>query len=483
MKVVVLGLDGACFELINPWLKNGSLPNLRKLVKDGVSGPLESWPPPVTCPSWKCYSTGLNPGKLGVYWWQIVDVRRRRISIPSSRSFRGKEIWDYLAEAGFSSGVLNMPTTYPPKPIKGFMVAGGPLSLEIGYAYPPWLEERLRQMGYRVHPKERISSREKAVEAFDELLELFEMRFKVAYRLAKEFQVNFLHLTIFYINTLHHFLWDHPLVKRAWQAIDELVGWVLSAWDVEDIIIISDHGSNPIKSVFAVNAWLKREGYLRFSSGRLKGVLAKLGLTRERLGPLLARLIGEKAVSRLSSSTVPQALIPSGIGEIDWASSKALGSGQGPLYLLGTERGSEEYEKLRDELIEKLEGLRDPRTGLKVIAKAHRAEELYGSLFGPAPDIILEQSPGCHIEGSLAAEKPFGEPDKWAAENAKYGLFIAHGPDFKKGLRVEGAKITDVAPTVLCLYGLRAPTYMDGHVLVEALAPKAQKRKHAQNRG
>jgi len=470
MKVVVIGLDGACFKLLNPWLKDGSLPNMRKLVKEGVSGPLESWPPPVTCPSWKCYSTGLNPGKLSVYWWQIVDVKRRRFLMPNSRSFKGKEIWDYLAEAGFSSGVLNMPTTYPPRPVEGFMVAGGPLSLEVGYAYPPWLEKRLKRMGYRVHPKESISSREEAIEAFEDILELFELRFKTAYKLAKEFHVDFLHLTVFYINTLHHFLWDHPLVKRAWQALDELVGEAVDAWGAEDIIIISDHGSNPIKSVFAINAWLKREGYLRLPSMGPKGLLAKLGSARRRLGPLLAMFISERRLSRISYSMRFRLPVPLGVGEIDWTSSRAIGSGQGPLYLLGVKKGSEEYERLRDELIKKLEELRDPRTGLKVIAKAHRAEELYGSLRGHAPDIILEQSPGCHIEGSLTAERPFSEPDKWVAENAKYGLFIAYGRDFKKGLRIEGARITDVAPTVLHLYGLRAPAHMDGHVLVDALA-------------
>ena len=471
MKVVVLGLDGASFDLIGRWLKGGLLPNLAKIIHEGVSGPLESWLPPVTCPSWKCYSTGLNPGKLGVYWWQMVDVARRRIYMPNSKSFHGREIWDYLAEAGFSSGVLNMPTTYPPKPVRGFMVAGGPLALEFSFTYPPKLERELRRKGYRVHPEARISDQESIKAAFDEFLKLFESRFRTAYELAMKFKVDFLHLTIFYINTLHHFLWDHPLVKEAWAFIDELVGWLLNSWPFEDLIIISDHGSSPIKNVFAINAWLREQGYLRLGPRGVKALLARIGLTRERLGALLSRFFDRMSLSRPGPSALAS-LLPLATGEIDWRSSKAFGSGQGPVYLIGVKRGTKEYNALREELIRRFEALRNPITGEKLIAKAHRAEELYGVLRGPAPDIILEQAPGCHIEGGLAAQKSLGEPDRWVAENARTGIFMAYGQHFKKGLRIEGARITDIAPTVLHLFGLKPPAYMDGRPLFRALSVK-----------
>ncbi|MFW6121196.1 MAG: alkaline phosphatase family protein, partial [Petrotogales bacterium] len=73
MRVIVIGLDGAHFELIEPWLKKGELPNIKKCIEEGVSADMEVCLPPVTSPNWKCYSTGLNPGKLGIFWWENID--------------------------------------------------------------------------------------------------------------------------------------------------------------------------------------------------------------------------------------------------------------------------------------------------------------------------------------------------------------------------------------------------------------------------
>jgi len=79
MKLVVVGLDGASFELLDPWIEEGSLPNLRKIKDSGVYGDMESCLPPVTSPNWKCYSTGKNPGKLGIFWWENIDVKNKRV--------------------------------------------------------------------------------------------------------------------------------------------------------------------------------------------------------------------------------------------------------------------------------------------------------------------------------------------------------------------------------------------------------------------
>ena len=469
LRVLVIGLDGASFNLIGPWLKKKVLANLADIVKNGVSGPLESWLPPVTCPCWKCYSTGLNPGKLGVYWWQMVDVERRRIQTPNSRSFHGKEIWDYLSEAGFSSGVLNMPTTYPPKPVRGFLVSGGPMALEFNYTYPARLERRLKRIGYKVHPDAQMITQEYIKEHFDEFLKLFELRFKVAYKLANEFNVDFLHITIFYINVLHHFLWDHPLVRKAWEFIDDLIGWILSAWSPDDLIILSDHGSGPIRGVFAINAWLRAQGYLHLGHKGTKKLFVRLGITRERLGALLPISLLDR-LRRFRVKSVFRSLLPPAVGDIDWDSSKVIGLGQGPVYLIGVSRNTPDYEALREELIRRLEALRNPRTGESIIVRAHRAEELYGTLRGLAPDIILEPAPGYHIEGNVAAKKVLDEPDRWVAENAKYGIFVFHGDHFKKGLRVHGVRITDIAPTVLRLFGIEAPKHLDGRPLIDFLA-------------
>ena len=104
MKTIVIGLDGASFDLIDPWLRAGKLPNLQRLMDNGVKGRLKSCLPPTTSPNWKCYSTGKNPGKLGIFWWENIDFANRHIYIPTNRAHT-RELWDCLSENGMKAGV------------------------------------------------------------------------------------------------------------------------------------------------------------------------------------------------------------------------------------------------------------------------------------------------------------------------------------------------------------------------------------------
>ncbi|MFC7231472.1 alkaline phosphatase family protein [Saliphagus sp. GCM10025308] len=124
-ETIVLGLDGANWALLKPWLEEERLPNIEALRSEGVVADMESCLPPVTCPNWRCYSTGKNPGKLGVFWWERIDTDRRTLTTPDSRSFKSANYWDYLNEQGRTAGILNLPMTYPPFEVDRFLVAGG----------------------------------------------------------------------------------------------------------------------------------------------------------------------------------------------------------------------------------------------------------------------------------------------------------------------------------------------------------------------
>ncbi len=66
-RVFIIGLDSATWDLINPWIQQGLLPNLAKLVEGGASGRLQSAIPPLTPPAWTSFMTGKNPGKHGIF--------------------------------------------------------------------------------------------------------------------------------------------------------------------------------------------------------------------------------------------------------------------------------------------------------------------------------------------------------------------------------------------------------------------------------
>ncbi|WP_050050199.1 alkaline phosphatase family protein [Halostagnicola sp. A56] len=187
-QTVVLGLDGAHFELIQPWIDDGKLPNIQMAIESGVSSDLHSVLPPVTSPNWKAYATGKNPGKLGIFWWENVDVENERVHYPTDRKNAHTEYWELIGESK-PVGVLGVPTTHPPRPVNGFLVSGAPDSPDTGYTHPQSLEDKLEaDYDYSVTKRNRLSvNRDEAIE---EILDLIDSRFTVGKDLAEEHGVS-----------------------------------------------------------------------------------------------------------------------------------------------------------------------------------------------------------------------------------------------------------------------------------------------------
>lgn len=468
MSTVVIGLDGASFELIDPWIEEGALPNIARIKQEGVWGDMTSVLPPVTSPNWKCFSTGKNPGKIGIFWWENIDWYNRKVYYPADRKSKNKEIWDYIGEAGMKVGVIGMPTTYPPKKVNGFLVSGGPDAGEKGFTYPPELEKELKERGWEHYPQHRIDiDKEKSCHEIDRIIV---RHFETAYVLWRKYDIDFLMLALFRINNLHHFLWNAPETKRAWQIIDSHIGEFVEPGC--DVIIMSDHGSNKIESVFNINTWLKEEGYLKLNPS-LGSLPYRLGVNQQSLARFASRLGGLSVWRKI----VPKSLlrtIPAEKGElkreakaskIDWQKSQALASGQGPIYLNPKHA---DKEALRKELKQKLEALVNPSSRKRVIEKVYYKEEIYhGKYLVEAPDLIVDQARGVHIPSGIGHKSIFDSPGRWQAENKKIGLFMAYGPNIKKGQKIHNISILDLAPTILHLLGLSIPNDMDGRVIEE----------------
>src|SRR5690606_17716249 len=121
-RIVVIGLDGATWDLLRPRMNDGRLPNLARLARSGATGDLESIYPPETPAAWPSFMTGKNPGKHGVFDFLVYDPESKT-ERPVNAGLRvGKTLWEYLSDAGKTSLVLNVPPTYPPASIRGAMV-------------------------------------------------------------------------------------------------------------------------------------------------------------------------------------------------------------------------------------------------------------------------------------------------------------------------------------------------------------------------
>lgn len=465
-KTLVIGLDGANWELVDRWIEARELPNLKKMKENGMWSDQESELPPVTFPNWKCYSTGKDPSQLGVHWFEKVDKEKEDIRIIDSTEFDSKEIWDYLGEK-YKVGIINMPTMYPPKKVNGFMVCGGPSTTEGeyrsvsgGYTYPEELEMELEEMGYRVHPENIPTKNKESEKEVEEILGLIEKRFDLAERRLDE--VDFLHITLFYLNVLQHFFWDGEPTRKAWKLIDEKLGEFMDK-DV-NIILMSDHGCCEIDTVFNINTWLEREGYLK-TKKTTEDFLSKFGLTKERAFETAKKLGIAQFLIKIIPDSI-QKILPREEGvkrerkaeKIDWKKSDAFAGNQGPIYVLNKEKEGEIKDKL-----EKLKGT----NGKEVAGAVYKFEDRYGKEPDKnSPDLIVDQREGVHIDGAIGPEKAFDENDRWRAENKKTGLFLAYGENFKDGY-IGKTSILDLAPTILDLYGIEMPEDMKGRVLEE----------------
>src|SRR6266849_2073855 len=122
-KVLVICLDGATFDLLRPWIEAGRLPTLKRFLAEGVSGDLQSVIPPITAPAWASFMTGKNPGKHGIYHFVNRAPQGGHQAFFSATSRTGRTLWELLGEDGKQVVVLNVPTTYPPQPVNGVLIA------------------------------------------------------------------------------------------------------------------------------------------------------------------------------------------------------------------------------------------------------------------------------------------------------------------------------------------------------------------------
>lgn len=154
-RLLILGLDGATFDLVHPWVREGLLPTFAGLLTEGAWGPLRSVPNMNTAPAWTTFMTGKNPGKHGVFWFAEEGERPGEVRFVSAADRQATSLWRLLSDGGRKVAVVNVPLTYPAEPVNGFMVSGfdAPSTASPGFSRPVDLIHELeRQCGrYILH--------------------------------------------------------------------------------------------------------------------------------------------------------------------------------------------------------------------------------------------------------------------------------------------------------------------------------------------
>jgi predicted AlkP superfamily phosphohydrolase/phosphomutase len=455
--------------------------------------------------------TGERPAKHGVYEFWCTDLTSYNPlageQLVSSSAYAGKTIFDVVGETGLVSSI-RVPVTSPAWKISGLMVSGYPSPWGAPGTVAP--AERRETMPKPKHGKESWlikSQEEMRLQIFREQLELTA---DFAVKTLKENRHQ-LFMTVF--NQLdavgHHFPRhadpNYPsydsrkspkyanVITEFHERLDRAVGRIIDAAEPDALfVIMSDHGMGPRSTkYFHVNAWLAGQGLL---SPRQRGSAA-----RNRLNKTATFLNENLPIRQELRRLVPKSLkakttgVLFNVGAIERATTKAYRvrmlapiegieinlKGRQPL---GVVEPGEEYETLRDQIIERLLEVRDPETGQQIVLSANRREEMYqGPYLERAPDVMfqLERSyeGGVSVSGSIVSRLPNSFLKMRSGNHTMEGIFIANGPYVRSGVKLPPIHLEDITPSVLHYMNIPVPANMEGCVVREAFEPEVSARE------
>ncbi|OQX55606.1 MAG: hypothetical protein B5M53_03980 [Candidatus Cloacimonas sp. 4484_209] len=471
MKILVIGLDGADIDLIKRWAQEGKLPTFEKLMREGSYGYLESVIPTITIPAWNCLATGKNPGKIGCFSFIQKAYGSYDFKIYSSMIKRETDIWKILSDFGKRVIVLNSPNILNAYKINGYMVAGCLCTSEKRLTYPEDLRKVLYDLDYEsdiVDPSILATLRDSEYSRRHK--EITDKHFKVLLHLLEQ-NWDFGFCVFTELDRIQHRFWNRESILLShYQNIDRKLGDLLERLERSNnkimMIIVSDHGFGSNRRSFLINEWLIKKDLLKVRRIPVLDIIKVLLMPLVSIlrKPIFLRMLNSISRLPLLKQLYRGLSLHTGKTPIQWDKTKAFSYGTwGTIYinLEGREpRGTvkkEEYEQLRTEIIE----------GLKEISvKAYRKEELYhGEYMKLAPDIILQTDDYINsINGKVGYGREFIED--YGGAHRINGTFIAWGPGIKKNFEIN-AKIYDIAPTILHIFGIPIPKDMDGRVLKE----------------
>jgi predicted AlkP superfamily phosphohydrolase/phosphomutase len=507
-RLLVIGLDGASFDVLDPLIDKSYLPNLARLIAGSARAPLETTFPPITAVAWSSFMTGKNPGKHGIFEFVRRDQDRAR-ELAVNASFRqGRAIWDLLSDAGRRVIVHNFPCTYPPHALNGLMIADfmtprGRRDFTYPAALLAELEDRFGP--YRLHLSQTYAGG-KAQGVLDELNDELEYKARVTEHLMSEHEWDGFFQYFWGTDRIQHELWhvfdeSHPRhdpqeasryrekVFAYFRRVDEIVGRLIELAGREAIVwVASDHGFGPAHKYCSFNLWLLQEGFLRLKRDartRLKRAMFSLGITPENAFKLIKRLpLGRLRPARGASNEAGASRMLStfflSFDDVDWSRTLAFSKGNyGQIYinLKGREpRGAVEekdYDALCNRIVERLCALRDPQTGEAWAGQVFRREQVYeGPRVADAPDIAFLPRDMRYLplgNADFTSNRFVVDAFGISGCHRMHGVMIGNAAAVKPSARMATAHIYDVAPTLLYLMGEPVPEDMDGRVLTDII--------------
>jgi len=491
-RLMILGLDGATFDVLDPLMDAGRMPHLKRFIETGVAGVLHSTQPPITPAAWTTFMTGKGPGQHGILDFEKYDATQHKLTFNSTYQIEEKTIWELLSEKGLRVGSINVPMTYPPRPVNGFMISGFETpSIDADFTYPKELKPEIFALipNYNY----RTNWRRSALRGADVLAEnlayisnSFEQGLTLARYCGEKFGWDVLMVVFKLVDNLQHKAWKYldphtchrypreaDLAARVFTDLDDVLArtFAYAAQHNAAVLIMSDHGHGSLDGKAQPNRLLHEWGYLALRNPWEQACTrASYWVHRLTKGKTTRFEQGSRGIERELA--------------VDWTRTRAcvMHAGlYGYLYINLQGRGPHglvapaEYEALRDELAARLRAATaSDRTGraLRIFAQVHKTEELYRCSRDDnpnLPDLLLVPTRGLAVVRKIRGRRPvrWCPPGRLEGTHRDEGILALGGKGVRGGLRTE-ANIVDIAPTVLAALGLRVPVDMEGRVIREA---------------
>jgi predicted AlkP superfamily phosphohydrolase/phosphomutase len=489
-RTLLLGLDGACFPILDALVDAGVMPFIGELRERGLSATLMSTVNPLTPPAWTTIMTGRTPGSHGIYDFIRAEERGKSVffALNSSRDRRVETLWEIASRQERRVTVLNFFGMAPPRPIAGHSISGFVPHRHLKRAmWPPTLFEQLqalpdfnrRELAMDLD-LEKQSIQGLPASDYENWVGLHRRRekqwFEIAQWLMTHEPSDLTAIVFDGVDKVQHVFWRYldPELFRPDQAsaedrnvrdmcleyyreIDAYMRRLAELAGPETrIFLVSDHGFGPTWEVFYLNVWLAERGYLAWQDDS----------DRDEAGAL--------TVDRLKSH----------VGMLDWDRTTAfcLTPSSNGVTIRRAEAGGAgvpagEYEAFRRRIADELLAWRDPETGEPVVIDVRMREDAFpGDQMEKAPDLLLTLRDHGFVS-ILNADRPLRRRGEVLGTHRAEGVFIAAGPGIQPGRRPSPLPLVDVTPMMLHSLGLPVPTDLEGQVPRDVFVPAFLKER------
>jgi predicted AlkP superfamily phosphohydrolase/phosphomutase len=500
--VIMIALDSAEPWLIERWINDGTMPNLKRLRSKGGYGRLTSTADWLAGSPWPTFYTGTPPSDHGLYHFSQWRAEQMRLAPVGPGWLPLHPFWRSLSKTGHRVVAIDVPMTYPPEPFNGVEVYGWTTHDRLvrecaATSYPPSVMNLIyRELGFEPNP---LGDEVWGIEHPLALLKLRDQLIRATYNVA-DLAKALMHretwdLFMVSFAATHrggHKLWDQSgswgtkgaeelshALRDIYIACDSAVGQLVkAAGDRVTIIVFSVHGMGPN---------VDRSELLPTMLERVLGTESKHSSLRRliELVPGESRYLASmtQPLSSLYSLYAWRAQMSSKLVGINWASTPAFcipADKEG--YIRVNLRGREsagivdpnDYNQLYETIKDGLRTFVDADTGQRIVENVGRSDQIFkqGRRLNNLPDFIVQwaSSPAANHRlvvssryGSIPLATPGRHPTGRSGNHRPEGFLVAVGDRFQPNSRIEGAHILDLAPAVCTLLNAPKPVEMGGN--------------------